>query len=177
MIDIVMGCPERVQSRDGDEHSSVGIEQTAGVFECCCGIRKMFQHIEHEDQVECLLRLKRSVERLTVNLAAPQTVWCERCFVGFDAKHLAESSEPGKKQTVSTADIQNIRFTICAKSQALNLSQNGSLPCPPPPVLLIQIPVQLCVVALHLSACHSKAKAVMCLRNIRCDPRGTVVAA
>lgn len=127
------------------------------MFEGCCGIRQVFQHIQHENQIESLAGLKASIKRLSEDLIAPGTVGSQRCFVRFNTEDAAEPGQAGEQQSVAAANIQNSGRAIFSESKATDLTQYGPLPRPPPPVLLIQFPILLCVIALHEAVCPSTA--------------------
>lgn len=117
----------------------------------------MLQHVQHQDQIKSPGWLKIPVEWLAVDSFSPGAVGRQRRFVGFDAEDLAKASKTGEQQAVAAAYVKDIRGAVFQKSQTPNLSQNGSLPRPPPPVLLIQFPILLCVIALHEAVCPSTA--------------------
>lgn len=153
VVDIIVRGPQGIESRDCDQDASLGTQQAASVFESSCGIRQMLQHVQHQDQIKSPCRLKIGIKRLAVDSLAVRTVRGQRCLVGFNTEYPAKSGEAGEQQPVTTADVKDVCCAVLREAQSPNLSQNGSLPRPPPPVLPIQIPILLSVLALHLNAC------------------------
>lgn len=90
MVDVVVSGPQCIKCRYRDQDPSTGSQQAASMFEGCCGIRQVFQHIQHENQIESLAGLKASIKRLSEDLIAPGTVGSQRCFVRFNTEDAAK---------------------------------------------------------------------------------------
>ena len=107
MIDIIMRRPQRVEGGDSHQQASARAQQSAGMLERNFGFRKMFKHVQHQDQIKCLTGLEACIELLQKD---SWTVWAVRSdcvFVRFHTEDFAEAAKTIKQQPIAAAHIKN----------------------------------------------------------------------
>lgn len=140
-------------------------------------IRQVFEYVQHQDQIELLNRLEGVIKFLQEDSRTMRAVGSDGVMVGFNTINFTEAAKTIKQEAVTTAHIEDAQGAIGREAEALNFIQNGLLPRPPPPMLLIKNPVLLCVVALHMDTCLLWPGVLRGeLRNIRCGQADTAAA-
>ncbi len=150
-----MRGPQRVECRHGDEHLTVGDKEARGAPQHRLGALNVFEHIEHQDEIEPAARRER-VEIAQMDTVAPASALLHGNSIGLDALDMSEHFERIEEQPGATADVEDPRARPVSENLPHFLQQN-LLADAPPPMPAIQIAVGGGVLGLHYFAPSTRA--------------------
>ncbi len=109
---------------------------------------KMFQHIEQENEIVMLFRLKTGIEWSNCDPGTVSVPRVNKVRIGFNALNISKLSQPFKEECVAAPNIENreIRFPGHAFKEFV---KEDVLPGSPPPVILVQLAIMSAIVRVQ----------------------------